>query len=127
MNDDERIDLHDKDQVMRVDIDTKPIAGALAKCLGLDAPRFAVLGSLEAYGEPQIAKVLTGTRVILCVDIVFSGSTISRTLQELLQSGAEPTALVCILDARVEKTPTFHDIPLIALAEVDLAIQEPSE
>jgi hypothetical protein len=110
---------------------TNELVSMLNECLGLEKLKYSIPGELGAYDHPEVTRVPPGTKVILCTDLVLTENTVGHALTDLLRWNAEPLAVICILDARKNKSAKINclgrEFPLISLTEIDIIIDEPEK
>src|SRR5437867_7762983 len=81
---------------------------------------------VEAYDTPAMLKDLRpGARVVLIVDVVVSGTLISRVTEEVRRFGATVVKAVPFVQAPFER----RSIPVMvdALCEMDLEVASPGQ
>jgi hypothetical protein len=98
------------------------LAGQLSECLALGDRAYPVGSELDPGGWPTAGDVPRGARVVLCADLILTENTVRRAVADIV-GHAEPVAIACVVDARAKRgriRVLNREIPVIALAEVDL-------
>ncbi|MCW2750585.1 MAG: hypothetical protein JWR83_1695, partial [Aeromicrobium sp.] len=97
------------------------LARLVKECLGLSAQVLEVPGELD-LDAPLFQEHLTaGAPVLLVVDLVSTENSARRALANIIGQGAEPVALVTVIDARASPQPIRilnRSIQVISLASV---------
>lgn len=116
--------LKDVSALVKTDAAHMQIIRILQKCLGRDLRVYSLPGGLSSSDYSDHARIPSGARLILFVDVVLSGYTANRILRALEYCGAVPEVLVSLFDARTEyELPSFKGrrLPVISLATVSMA------
>ncbi|HWJ60980.1 MAG TPA: hypothetical protein VNS19_03345 [Acidimicrobiales bacterium] len=108
--------------IVVADGNTNEIAGHLRTALG--GSRVDLLPSEVASEEPEgLQRYDAGATVLVFVDILVSGQSVRRAIEQIRRSGARPVALFSLLDAREEgavAAPPTVGMREISLAAIDL-------
>jgi hypothetical protein len=98
------------------------LAGQLSECLALGDRAYPVGSELDLGGWPTAGDVPREARVVLCTDLILTENTVRRAVADIV-GHAEPVAIACVVDARVKRgriSVLNREIPVVALAEIDL-------
>ncbi|HZP50994.1 phosphoribosyltransferase [Actinocrinis sp.] len=98
------------------------LATRLSECLALGDRTYPAGSELDRGGWPTAGDVPGEARVVLCADLILTENTVRRAVAEIVEH-AEPVVIACAVDARVKRgriKVLNREIPVVALAEVDL-------
>lgn len=105
------------------------LAGLLSECLALGERTYPAGSELDQGGWPTAGDVPSDARVVLCADVILTENTVRRAVADIVEH-AEPVAIACVVDARVKRgriKVLGREIPVVALAEIDLENEEVDE
>ncbi|MGW6447381.1 hypothetical protein [Lentzea sp. NPDC055074] len=110
--------------VARVAAAVESISRLLSECLSVGGRFYEMPGELDLEGIQVSDQVPHHANVVLCTDIVSSENAVRRAVTAVVNKGAVPVAIVCVVDSRSDRKPIRmfnRDIPVLSLVAADLA------